>query len=119
MFNRWLLYKTNYDLLSQYFKGNLSDHELLLSNPDGFAYIVDVDHDIEWRRIFVVALEDIPKEYLPNSSVKYDPNDFEPYTEELRACLDLHFSRLNNVYQMPEPHTALVAEPPSPGYGKK
>ena len=120
-FNRWLLYKTNYDLLSRYFEGSISDLDLLLKNPDGFAYIVDVDHDIEWRQTFIVTLDDIPKEYLPNGSVNYDPGDFEPYTEQLRTYLDLHPDaasgpRLGKLYKLPEPSATLFAEPPPPEY---
>jgi len=117
-FNRWLLYKTNYDLLHRYFRGDLTDLDLLLANPDGFVYIVDVDHDVNWRQIFVVAFDDIPKNYLPNAAVNYDPGDFEPYTEKLRAYLDLHFARQRSIYKPSDAPAAFAAEPPPPGYGK-
>ncbi|MEK7255874.1 MAG: DUF6575 domain-containing protein [Bacteroidota bacterium] len=117
-YQRWLLYKTSYHLLYQYFKGNLTDLDLLRNNPDGFAYIVDIDRNGEWQRVFVVAVEDIPMEYLPNGEITYDPGDFQPYTEELHCYLELHFSRQRKLYKKPESTVALAAEPPSPEYRK-
>ena len=104
-FNRWLLYKTNYNLLFDYFNGKIGDLELVLKNPDGFAFIVDIDHDIEWRRVFLIAVEDIPEAYLPESSARYDVETFEPYAEKLHAYLDFHFARQQ---KRPEPAVRLA-----------
>ncbi len=118
-FNRWLLYKTNYSLLHQYFNGELTDRDLLMKTPDGFAYIIDIDHGVEWKNIWVVALEDIPANYLPSHTVTYDAEDFEPYAEKLRSYLDYHFARQKKLYNLPEPSVDMAAEPTPPSYQKK
>ncbi|HFA48226.1 MAG TPA: hypothetical protein ENJ95_04320 [Bacteroidetes bacterium] len=118
-FNRWLLYKTNYELLFKYFNKQLSDLDLLLKNPDGFAYIIDMDKEAKWKNIWIVSLEDIPPEYLPNGAVNYDPEDFAPYAEKLKAYIQLHFSRPIKSYKAPEATIEIVAEPPPNIYEKK
>lgn len=118
-YHRWLLAKTNEELLLRYFNREIGDLNLFLKNPDGFAYIVDTDSAIEWRNIFLTAVGDIPVEYLPEDVAFYDHTGFEPYAEKLLAYLELHLARQNKRYQIPEPPAVIAAEPAPPDYGKK
>ncbi len=118
-FNRWLLVKTNEEILYRYFKREIADIDLFLKNPDGFAYVIDIDNDIEWRSILLTAVADLPEEYLPERDAFYEPVGFEPYAEKLHAYLDLHLARQNRPYKIPETPAMIAAEPPSPDYGKK
>ncbi len=118
-FNHWMLYKTNYELLHQFFRGEIGDLELIQKTPDEHAYFVDIDNEIHWKNIVKVEISDIPADYLPLPPSFYELGDFEPYGENLRTYLDLHFSRLNKLYKIPQYQASLVAEPPSPQYRKK
>ncbi len=118
-FNRWLLYKTNHELLRQFFTGTIGDLELALATPDKHVYFIDIDNDINWRNIVKVELADIPSEYLPEPTAFYEPGDFEPYAEKLHAYLDLHLARRPIPYKIPESPALLAAEPPQTGYGLK
>ena len=118
-FNRWLLYKTNYGLLHRFFEGEIGDMELVLQNPDGHVFFIDIDNDIHWKNTVKVEIANIPVQYLPTPTAFYGPGDFEPYGENLRTYLHLHFGRLNTLYKLPEPPATLFAEPPPPEYRKQ
>lgn len=117
-YNRWLLFKTDYHLLHKYLSGKLTDFDLLSKNPDKFAYIIDIDNDVIWRKIWKIALDKIPEEYLPSLESKYDSDDFEPYTEKLKSYLEFHFNRQQKLYKQPSKSIIeKAAEPPPPTYG--
>ena len=115
-FHRWLLFKTNYELLHRFFKGEISDRELVIQNPEEHVYFLDIDQDINWENIIKVKIADLSVDYLPLPDSFYQPGDFEPYGENLRIFLDLHFSRLNKLYKIPDAQLAFAAEPPAPKY---
>jgi len=117
--NRWMVYKTTPSLLLGYFNGRLNSLDLILSNPDGFVYFIEMDNDLAHRRITLLKNQDIPGQYLPLPDSFYETETYEPYTEKLRAYLDLHFARQRGIYKPSDVPAAFAAEPPPPGYGKK
>ncbi|MFN0035480.1 MAG: hypothetical protein ACKVUS_10440 [Saprospiraceae bacterium] len=116
-FNRWMVYKTTTAGLVDYFNMRINSRDMILSNPDGWVYFIDMDNNLEYRHIQLVKTEDIPEDYLPTTRSFYKANAHDPYAHQLHAYLDYHFSRQQKLYRQPaEPALALVAEP-APGYG--
>jgi len=119
-YNRWLLSKTNYFLLNQYFQENVTLRDLIISNPDGFVYFVDIDNNIDWKRAFIVPIESIDDDYLPGEGSGFAETGFEPYAHQLKSYLEYHFARKQKLYAPATvPEIALVMDLPSDAeYGK-
>ena len=119
-YNRWLLSKTTLDLLHQYFQKRMNLREVILSNPDGFVYFVDIDNDIVWRRAYLVENSSIESESLPGENSYFGTTFYEEYAYQLKSSLESHFARQQKVYETIEPEAAHVMEPPSDNaYRKK
>ena len=117
--NRWMVYKSTPALLLDYFEGQINSADLILKNPDGFVYFIDTDNDLNWLKIYLVKIQDIPKEYMPLPDSFYETETYEPYAEKLRTYLDYHFTRQKKLYSIPEAPANMVAEPPPSNYRKK
>ena len=117
--NRWMVYRSTPALLLDYFEGRINSADLILKNPDGSVYFIDMDNDMNWRKIYLVNIQDIPKKYMPLKDSFYEIETYEPYAEKLRTNIELHFSRPIKSYKAPEATIEIVAEPPPNIYEKK
>ena len=119
-YNRWVLYRTTFELLHDYFNGKISDVDLIQNNPDGFVYFVDIDKAINWETATLVPVEDIPADYLPEKKARFGADGFDPYAYRLKDYINLYFGRKNKLYPLPkEPAAAALHEPKDPKYKRK
>ncbi len=119
LLNRWLVFKTTPSLLFDFFAGRINSIDLILLNPDGFVYFIDMDNDLNYQKILLTKTKDIPVDYMPLHDSFYEKETYEPYAHRLYTYLDYHFSRLNKLYKEPEILATLVAETPPVKYRKK
>ncbi|HFA52150.1 MAG TPA: hypothetical protein ENJ95_24295 [Bacteroidetes bacterium] len=117
--NRWMLYKTNHELLHRFFNKQIGARQLILKTPDQFVHFIDIDNNIDWKRVIKVELNNLSEKNLPKPDAYYEKGDFEPYGEKLRMSLNEHFSRPIKSYKAPEATIEIVAEPPPKSYKKK
>ncbi len=118
-YNRWLLSKTTFALLHQYFEKKITLRHLILSNPDGFVFFVDIDNDIEWRRAILVENFNIRPGNLPGEKSWFDARSFEDYAYQLKSDIAIQFSKPEKKYKpIAELETSLAMEPQAPPYRK-
>jgi hypothetical protein len=119
-FNRWMLYKTPTHLLRKFFEEGYTLRELILNNPDGFVFFVDINNDIDWKRACLVKVEDIEDGYLPGNASNFEDKGFEPYAYQLKSDLEHQFSKPVKRYQpIVELEPSLAMEPPANYQTKK
>lgn len=118
--NRWMLFKTNEELLLQFFEKKLNLKSLLFNNPDGFVSIVDIDENLKWSKLVKIAFEQIPSDYFPFESSFYNALHYEPEAEQLHLQLKCLPPNSRKTYLETEHFAAAASlhEPPSPDYGK-
>ncbi len=118
--NRWILYRTNFELLHDYFNGKTSDVNLIRNNPDGFVYFIDIDKNIIWETATLVPVSDVPADYLPEKNAHFGTDGFDSYAYHLKDYLNLYFNRRNKLYpSLSQPTPATLHEPNNPGYKRK
>ena len=118
IFNRWMLFKVDNNLLHRFFQGQIDARQMVLQNPDGFVHFVDIDGDIEWKRTTRIPVHEIPEIYLPEKSVFYEKGYFGDYGNQLQKTVGERIKNSKKKYAQPAPPTALVSEPPPPKYSK-
>ena len=118
-YNRWMLYKSTFLLLHQFFQGILTLRDLILNNPDGFVYFVDIDDNIDWKKACKINVQHIDPGFLPGKYSTYEESGFEPYALQLKTYLDYHFNRQGKLYEIKEAATLVAMEPPATTYTKK
>ena len=116
-YHRWILYRTPSESLIAYFKKETSDVELILNNPDGFVFFVDVDS--KWSRVTKVKVEDIPEIYLPDPKAYFNFAKNDNYAIKLKdKILSLKGKEIKYLEPKVQP-PSLVSEPKPPIYKKK
>jgi hypothetical protein len=118
-YNRWMLFKTTTSLLDDFFHKELSTLDLINKNPDGLIYLIDIDDDIEYRRLYKLPVKKIPSEYLPSKDSFFNEYQFEDYAHQLRNYLSLHLLRQGKAYpQQSQSSVSVAAEPGGSDFGK-
>lgn len=78
-YNRWIIIRVNLTTLQQYINGKLSLRELIAHPNDGFAYMADVDSQLNYHRVILTQPSSLPDDYLPAKDAYYE---FEPIPTE-------------------------------------
>ncbi len=113
IYNRWMVYKTTVTLLRKFFEEGYTLRDLILNNPDGFVFFVDIDNNIDWKRAFKVKTDCIGEGYLPGNASFFEDNGFEPYAYQLKSDFAIQFSKPEKKYKpIAELETSLAMEPP-------
>ena len=74
-YNRWLVVRVSLSALQQYIARQISLKSIISNPNDGFVYITDVDNDLNYNNIRLVAPSVLPVDYLPDDDSFYE---FEP-----------------------------------------
>lgn len=85
--NRWIVYKVSKEDLRKFFEKKLSHKDLVLNTPSGLVHFIDIDDEINFSRITVASVENIPPSYLPPDTAVYNPSHYEKYAKELAESL--------------------------------
>jgi len=72
-FNRWLLVFVSKDDLTRYFYESITFKDLVLLNQKDLVYFIDIDSNVEYKNITLIAIKDIPTEYLPGDKSYFNP----------------------------------------------
>jgi len=116
--NRWMVVKSNPNLLQQFFTKKINTIALIKQNPDGFVYFIDTDNSGAWINLQLVSNLNIPKNYFPSDDSFYLADHYEDYAQELAAYLAHYFARKEKLYVVNEVVLAVAQEPIIP-YKKK
>lgn len=71
-FQRWLVFRVGLSMLQKYVNRNLSLYNLIRNVSDGFVYLVDVDVNGVANTPMMVAIKNLPDDYLPDLDSYYD-----------------------------------------------
>jgi len=111
--NRWMVVKSNPNLLRLFFAQQINTKDLITKNPDNFVYFIDVTESGDWKKIQLVANLNIPSIYFPSENSYYIADHYEAYAQELSNYLMHYFSRKEKIYATDELILATVNEPKS------
>ena len=71
-FNRWLVLRVGLPRLQQYISHQIPLRELVENPSDGFLYMVDINHELEYKNVQLVLPSSLPEEYLPAADAFYE-----------------------------------------------
>jgi len=118
-YNRWLVYKTNSDLLNQFFNQQINHQDLIRTAVDGFVYIIDINDNLDYENIIIAPIEKIPATYLPSTASYYDSDNYEEYATQLKIYLNVYLARMVKFKASAKPPMLSIAmESDAPIYKK-
>ncbi len=92
--NRWMVFKvTN---LKKFFSKKCNLQDLIKFCPSGFVYYIDIDDNIEFKKIFKSNIDNIPASYLPSEKSFYNERHYEKYAETLKRGLNKACKKVPN-----------------------
>jgi hypothetical protein len=75
-YNRWLIVPVRQLIIEQYFNQEITLREIIIEAiKNEWAYIVDIDDNLQYHNIFQVDLDEMSHSYLPDDDSFYD---FQP-----------------------------------------
>jgi hypothetical protein len=86
-YNRWLIFRVNYEQLRSYLTQQISLHDLTQNPVDGLVYCVDIDNEVQYQNIYLLRPTNLPDAYIPEKNSYYD-FDTELDEEERKVILD-------------------------------
>lgn len=95
---RWLVFRVGITALQNYTQKKSSLYELILNTDEGFVNVVDINSDGNIAASRIVAVQDLPADYLPDSDSYYEPSmEREADTSSLSLAnkcgiFEIHFS---------------------------
>lgn len=102
-YNRWLLFEVNTESLSKYFSKEITLYDILYTNRDNVVYIIDIDDDINYKRVLLTQVDKLPQEYLPGRNSFYSEKYGSVYANKIASLYkDVVYkpslkSRFNNI----------------------
>ncbi len=85
-FNRWLIYKTNIQVLKKYLSEDIS-HFDLFNAVEQYCYVVDIDENIKWTNPRKLKKDSLPENYYPLCDVYFEEDDC-PNFNKLKLIID-------------------------------
>ncbi len=82
LFNRWLIYRCNAEILNKFVDGQISHYDLFV-NSENISYVVDIDYNITWNNIIEISKKDLSKNYFPSQEIFFDKLDCSNYPKLL------------------------------------
>lgn len=70
-FNRWIIFRTSNELIDDYLEKRKSLYNLISDENNGNLYKVDIDSNLDYNNLSIIAFEDIPNSYLPEKNSFY------------------------------------------------
>jgi hypothetical protein len=73
-FNRWIIYRCKVNVLHKFIKSEISHYNLLMSDEYS-CYTVDIDKNMNWNNVQLIAKKHLPESYLPQKEVFFEKSD--------------------------------------------
>ena len=96
-FNRWLVFQVTKENFVNFFCEEKTLRELINSNP--YVFFIEIDDDLNEKKITVTQKNGIPKQYLPSVDAYFNEEQFERYAIELRNEFVLNPNR-EDIYEI-------------------
>jgi len=109
--NRWMVVKSNPNLLHLFFTKKINTKDLITNNPENFVYFIDINQLGDWEKIQLVANLNIPTTYYPSEDSYYIADHYEAYARELSTYLKHSFARKEKIYSPNQLDLAVAQEP--------
>ena len=87
--NRWLIFKVFNTAFEPFFNKEMTLLQMISANP--FVYFIDLDNNVDEKKVFICSTNKIPSDYLPSENSFFDETQYEQYAFELKA----YFQRIN------------------------
>lgn len=87
-YNRWLLYRVTFDNLINYVSKKVDLLNLILKNDLGITYLLDIDKNAKYKRIWIIESKKVPTDYLPSKNTFYDFEFATEYGKTLNKYLE-------------------------------
>lgn len=81
--NRWQLFMVGNEDLNKYFSRKVNLRELIFLNEIEVVFFIDIDSDAEYKNIWIVSMEKIPLDYLPDDESYFEAKHANKYALEL------------------------------------
>lgn len=75
--NRWTLFKVSEGDLNRYFSTDVTLKKLIYKAEP--IYVIDISSDGEYLKLWIVDIEDLPDDYLPDDDSKFDLDFADEY----------------------------------------
>lgn len=83
--NRWIVFQVSSNNLKRFFDKEVSLRKLFLEIP--YSFIVDVDDELNERKISIAATNKLPEEYLPSANSLYCEEKFTEFANAFKTVL--------------------------------
>ena len=91
-YNRWIIVPFSTKDLDLFFNGELTLRQLFLSKP--FCYLIDLDDQLNYHTIQIVATEKLNEEYLPSEKSYYQAEIYSQFAANYHQKLALNTTDL-------------------------
>ena len=83
--NRWLIFKVTTSDIYSYLYKRINLRKLILKNP--FVYLIDLNDSLEYQKIILAAVNNLPEDYFPSENSFFISKHFETYATDLKEKL--------------------------------
>ncbi|TVZ23513.1 hypothetical protein JM84_2441 [Dokdonia sp. Hel_I_63] len=99
-YNRWLIIPTDTYLLNLYLSKKYTLRELIFKNDSQIVYYVDINENLDYKRIYISSQKNIPEEYLPAKNSTF----VDKYAEEYALNMKKEFSKVFKIHRNIKSH---------------
>ncbi len=93
--NRWMVFKITDKDLNDFFKKRNTLLDVVRHNA--FVYFIDLEPNLNFKQIVLVANDHIPANYLPFEDSGFEEDGFEEYAKELKGKVNTYRSILERL----------------------
>jgi hypothetical protein len=89
-YNRWLVFHVHAEQLRAFLFQEVSLKSLIFKNT--FAFLIDIDNDLNQKQCLIASVDNIPKSYLPTEHSFYKQGKYSTFAESLKSTMDVNTS---------------------------